>query len=125
MRFGYSGIRAGLSPQSSTEKYRPETTWALDGEVEIILVLAPNANLDPHPSTEGDKQSLGARACLETDLKHSRTGGFMPLQHILKMVTRCKTEIEKAIYLRLCGVPIDWHSGTCALLHFPPPLPCP
>lgn len=55
--------------QSPSEKQRPEHTWALDEEVETILALAPYGNLDPHPSTEGDKRSLGARICLETNVK--------------------------------------------------------
>lgn len=66
VRSGYAGMRAGPSPVGSQarerrskqkmavcgaehgtvtrEKQRPDTPWALDGEVEIILALAPHGN---------------------------------------------------------------------------------
>lgn len=45
----------------------------------------------------------------------------------LKIVTQCKTEIEKVVYLRLCDFPTDWHSGTCVPLPSSlavPPIVC-
>lgn len=32
--------------------------------------------LDPHPSTEGAKRSMGVGVCLKTNTKHSKTRGI-------------------------------------------------
>ena len=70
-------------------KQRPETTWALGGEVEMVLASAPNGHLDPHPSTEEDQWSLGARVCLEMSIKYT-AGLEASWSAYLKTVTQWK-----------------------------------
>ena len=70
-------------------KQRPETTWALGGEVEMVLSSAPNGHLDPHPSTEEDQWSLGARVCLEMSIIYT-AGLEASWSAYLKTVTQWK-----------------------------------